>query len=176
MRPSIPLGILLCSVGFAVAAASVPAKPRPPEGSDSKTSESPVPDKKSAPGHKKPAKDPAPLAKPEGPEEEAPAEQPAESEDKSDCDECVLARGMQEVVIPAVAMAAAVPASTSASAPGTPAGTPAADIPGSQAPPQRGTAEKVPWPVALARTLWGLFFVGRPRMVPKTRIRGAILR
>jgi hypothetical protein len=30
--------------------------------------------------------------------------------------------------------------------------------------------------MALARTLWGLFCVGRPRAVPKTRIRGVTVR
>lgn len=32
------------------------------------------------------------------------------------------------------------------------------------------------WPITLARTLWGLFFVGHPRRVPKARIRGVTVR
>ncbi|MDB5106321.1 MAG: hypothetical protein JWP91_4010 [Fibrobacteres bacterium] len=172
MRPSIPLGVLLCSVSFAVSATSPPAKPGAGDAPDSKRTENSVPAKKKAPGHKKPVKEPTPLAKPEVPDEEEPAEDPADSEELSECDDCVLASVGQEAVIPAVAIAAGVTASSHPRA----VKTAVAGMPAAPRAPAGNAQDRKSWPMALARTLWGLFFVGRPRAIPKTRIRGVTVR
>ncbi|MDB5048082.1 MAG: hypothetical protein JWO30_1153 [Fibrobacteres bacterium] len=156
MRYSIPISILACSVSFAMASTPPGAKPNAAGEPVLRGNETAVPMREKAPAHKKTEKSPTPREKSAEPEKQAPADSPAEAEDMSDCDDCVIVRavpaapGYQEVVTPSVAVAGAVTASTG-SRPGG-------------------------WPMALARTLWGLFFVGRPRAIPRTRIRGITVR
>jgi hypothetical protein len=158
MRYSIPISILACSVSFAMAAAAAQARPNSSGVPVLQGKETAVPSREKAPVHKKAEKPPTPREKSAAPEKEDPADSPAEAEDKTDCDDCVIVLaapgmpGYQEVAAPSVAIAGVAPVSTGS---GAGAGS---------------------WPMALARTLWGLFFVGRPRAIPRTRIRGLIVR
>jgi hypothetical protein len=130
-----------------------------PQGSDEpvlRAKEHAVPVKEKAPDRTKSEKAPTPKENQAPPKEEDPADTPAEAEDISDCDDCVIAMTTPSQSGPqAVAAASASFAGAAATAPGSRSGG---------------------WPMALARTLWGLFFVGRPRLMPKTRIRGVTVR
>jgi hypothetical protein len=180
MRYSIPISILACSVGFAMATSPPDAKP---QGSDEpvlRAKERAVPVKENATDRKNPEKAPTPKENQAPPKDEDQDDSPAEAEDISDCDDCVIAMttssesGPQAILAASasIAGAAKVAKAKAAAAKGistlASAGVSAAKAASG---PRSGG-----WPMALARTLWGLFFVGRPRLMPKTRIRGVTVR
>jgi hypothetical protein len=175
MRYSIPISILACSVGFAMGSGSSPARPNAADDAVLKGEETAVPLRKKAPVPKKKEKVPTPLEKQAAPEEEDPPESPAqreEADEAADCDDCVIVRNTQEAVTPSVAKTAGVTASgpVSATEPVQAGSESQAGNPAGQSGGASG------WPLAMAKTLWGLFFVGRPRAVPKTRIRGVTVK
>ena len=174
MRYSIPIGILACSVGLALGSGSSPVKPNASEKLILKGEETAIPLRKKAPLGEKKKKVPTPPHKQAAPEEEEdPPGSPAqrdEVDDAADCDDCVIVRNSQEGVIPAVVKAAGVtPLEPGSAKRPMQAGT---ESPEGHAGDKAGSGSG--WPLAMAKTLWGLFYVGRPRAV--TGIRGVTVK
>ncbi len=148
MRTWIPIGILACSVGFALGSGSSSVRPNASDELFLKGEETAIPLRKKAPGGEKKKKTPTAPEKPSAPEFEEPPESqggPAQWDEAADCDDCVIVRNSQDGVIPAVEK------SDGKNRAGDKAGS--------------GSG----WPLAMAKTLWGLFYVGRPRAVTGIR-------
>lgn len=150
----------------------LPAPMNAAEDTDLPVKEMAVPGTKKAPADKKTEKKPAPQAKPELPQQEEPEASPEDTGDDADCDDCVIVRSLPGSGEPW----AASPVPASETVPGTDPASGSGPVSAAGALPGTGADAGQAWPIALARTLWGLFFVGRPRFIPRARIRGVTVR
>jgi hypothetical protein len=154
-----------------------------PQGSDEpvlRAKEHAVPVKETTPDRKNSEKVPTPKEDKAPPKDEDTDDSPAEAEDISDCDDCVIAMttssqsGPQAVLAASASIAGAAMVAATKVAQAKAAAAKA--VAGAAAATAASGSKSGGWPMALARTLWGLFFVGRPRQMPKTRIRGVTVR